>query len=85
MNMDKATPLQQAIFGPLFDKYPTELDCPIKGHDHTVGIVQKHINMSKVPAVTYQCPTGRYRWFIVTPVASLEGLRFQTKPRWGWK
>jgi len=58
--------------------------CPIRGHKHDVAVVKSHTQVGTgKKAVTYECPTGVYRWFALLgqPISSLRLKR----PRYGWR
>ncbi len=58
--------------------------CPIRGHDHELIPVRQHEqDGTGDQATTWECPTGRYRWFEIHRLGFNPGMR-QTRPRWGW-
>lgn len=63
---------------------PTDLRCPIKGHNHDLNhykdIVQKGTGTH---AVLYECPTGRYRFFVIDG-QRVSRDRMYVRPRFGW-
>lgn len=61
--------------------------CPIRGHEHSLNHHQAHTQMgSGSEADTWECPSGRYRWFLLRGRGkdlATNGLRMN-RPRWGW-
>lgn len=63
--------------------YPISPRCLIRGHDHDLVGVETHTNPDGLIAHTWECPTGRYRWFLI-PGRELSDLTRRNRPRWGW-
>ncbi len=58
--------------------------CPIRGHDHELIVVTEHTQyLTGDRATTWECPSGRYRWFHIHKMGFTPANR-QTRPRWGW-
>lgn len=62
----------------------TEPRCLIRGHDHPLTVIIRHTqDGTGSVGFTWECPTGRYRWFALdgrTPVDVTRTVR----PRHGW-
>lgn len=59
--------------------------CPVRGHTHLVTQVRTHVqDGTGDTATTWECPTGRYRWFQVDRLGFNPSLRMD-RPRAGWK
>lgn len=57
--------------------------CPIRGHDHDLTVVREHRNPEGRVGHTVECPSGRYRWFVLEG-RTVSNLTRQNRPRWGW-
>jgi hypothetical protein len=61
------------------------MNCPIKGHDHLLACIAEHVqDGTGNRAETWECPTGRYRWFVLAGRSAENSIRL-IRPRWGWK
>lgn len=64
----------------------THLSCPIKGHAHFLVVQKEHTQaVTGAKARTFECPTGRYRWFVLEGHSVQDPAMRQTRPRWGWR
>jgi hypothetical protein len=61
--------------------------CPVKGHDHNLLVVRKHVQRGTGSiGYTLECPSGMYRWLLLEHHASpIHPAMTQKRPRWGWK
>ncbi len=60
--------------------------CPIRGHDHDLTlhrIVVQQGTGSK--AEIWECPTGRYRWFLIGGQEFAAHAVKMLRPRFGWR
>jgi len=58
--------------------------CPVRGHDHDLDHVSDHRQAGTgETAELVECPTGRYRWFLVGD-REPNAFNRQTRPRYGW-
>lgn len=64
---------------------PEKHPCPVRGHSHTLVHVKEHTQQGTgKKADTWECPSGRYRWFLLRGRSLADGARLM-RPRWGWK
>lgn len=64
---------------------PGPPQCPVAGHQHELVHVRDHTQAGTGQrATTWECPTGRYRWFHIHRLGFNPRLR-QDRPRNGWK
>lgn len=59
--------------------------CPIRRHDHDLVRLSTLRQVgTETKAGLWECPTGRYRWFVLDGYALSDTTRM-ARPRWGWK
>lgn len=58
--------------------------CPIRGHNHATQLVRELTNIAGEKADLFECPSGKYRWFVLKGRA-LSDLTRMMKPRFGWR
>lgn len=60
--------------------------CPVRGHEgHLLRLVSTHEQKgSGAQGATFECPSGKYRWFVLNGRALSDVVR-QVRPRWGWR
>lgn len=61
------------------------MNCPVRGHDHALVAVGTHTqHPTGQTGTTWECPSGRYRWFAIDgrPVSNVTR---QVRPRYGWR
>lgn len=60
--------------------------CPIRGHAHQLVEVGTHVqDGTGSTATTWECPTGRYRWFHIHNLGFKPYAMRMDRPRSGWK